>query len=66
MDSKSQVRWTAEEILDVLSKNREKLQKMGVRKLGLFGSYIRNEQNQESDMEVSIPKTEPVKSRVFQ
>lgn len=54
MDSKSQVRWTAEEILDVLSKNREKLQKMGVRKLGLFGSYIRNEQNQESDMDFLV------------
>ena len=46
-----QIQWTADSILDVLRRQREALQAMGVRRIGLFGSYVRGEQQPESDMD---------------
>jgi predicted nucleotidyltransferase len=55
MDSKPNVRqWNAPEILEALKGQREKLQSMGVRKLGLFGSYVRGEQTPDSDMDFVV------------
>lgn len=43
------------EILDYLRSNKEELRKeFGVIKIGLFGSYSRNEQNENSDIDIAI------------
>ena len=46
--------WTRETILDFLERHRETLHQMGVRRIGLFGSYVRNEQNENSDIDFLI------------
>lgn len=45
---------TREKILKTLKSNKLKLSKFGVRNIGLFGSYIRNEQSNESDIDLLI------------
>lgn len=45
---------TKEIILKTLKSNMPKLSKLGIRKVGLFGSYIRNEQSSESDIDLLI------------
>jgi len=46
---------TREEILSLLSKHKPELEKhFKVRKIALFGSYAREEQNQESDVDVLV------------
>lgn len=46
--------WTRESILDFLNKNRSELQAMTVQKIGLFGSYVRDEQTQDSDIDFLV------------
>ncbi len=41
-------------ILQNLEKEKETLSKFGVRKIGLFGSYKRNLQNKNSDIDILI------------
>jgi len=41
-------------ILDVLRKNQEKFRAYGVKKLGIFGSFVRNEQNLRSDVDLLV------------
>lgn len=42
-------------ILDFLSKHKEEMHtKFGLEKIGLFGSYARNEQTQLSDIDIAI------------
>lgn len=44
-----------EKILDFLSNNKEKLNnEFGVNSIGLFGSYLNNFQNRESDIDILI------------
>ena len=45
---------TKENILKTLKSNKLKLSKLGIRNVGLFGSYIRNEQSSESDIDLLI------------
>ena len=45
---------TKESILKTLKSNKHKLSKYGIREVGLFGSYIRNEQSSESDIDLLI------------
>jgi predicted nucleotidyltransferase len=45
---------TKENILQRLKNNKLKLSKFGIRNVGLFGSYIRDEQNNESDIDLLI------------
>ena len=45
---------TKEDILKALKSNKSKLSKFGIRNVGLFGSYIRNEQSNESDIDLLI------------
>ncbi len=42
---------TRDEILKRLEENREIIQGLGVRRLGIFGSYARREQKEASDMD---------------
>jgi len=45
---------TREYILATIGNNRSKLAGYGIRKVGLFGSYARNEQSLESDIDILI------------
>ena len=45
---------TKEDILKALKLNKGKLSKMGVLEVGLFGSYLRDEQSNESDIDLLI------------
>jgi len=51
MTDQVRVQWTADSILDFLYQHRDELQAMGVVKIGLFGSYVRDEQSAGSDMD---------------
>ena len=46
--------WTANTILKFLTDHRGELHAMGVRKIGLFGSYVRNEQRLDSDIDILV------------
>ncbi|OEF99973.1 nucleotidyltransferase [Vulcanibacillus modesticaldus] len=41
-------------ILKILSDNKDTIKKYGVKKIGLFGSYLRNEQTNESDIDLIV------------
>lgn len=41
-------------ILKTLNSNKLNLSKFGVRNVGLYGSYVRNEQSRESDIDLLI------------
>jgi len=45
---------TREHILNTLKSNKNKLKKFGIRNVGLFGSYGRNEQSHNSDIDLLI------------
>jgi len=42
------------EIFDFLTANREAISSYGVRKIGLFGSFVRNSQTAASDIDILI------------
>lgn len=43
-------------VLETLKDVKPKLVELGVNKVGLFGSYVRNEENEESDIDILIRK----------
>ena len=45
---------TRDEILRKLEENRETIRGFGVRRLGIFGSYARDEQKETSDMDFLV------------
>jgi len=45
---------TREEILDTLREHRADLKRFGVKKIGLFGSYVRGEQRPDSDIDLLV------------
>jgi len=45
---------TKEQILRKIEENREEIKKYSVIKLGLFGSYIRKEQREKSDIDILV------------
>jgi hypothetical protein len=51
--------WTARDILDTLAQHRETLREMGVRKIGLFGSYCRGTFTADSDMDFLVVLEQP-------
>ena len=51
---KKVVMTTKDYILKTLKSNKSSLSKFGIRNVGLFGSYIRNEQSSESDIDLLI------------
>jgi predicted nucleotidyltransferase len=48
------MQWTAKAILNTLSQHRRELQQVGVRRIGLFGSYIRGDESESSDMDFLV------------
>jgi len=45
---------TSEEIMEKIEGNIENIKKYGVRRIGLFGSYVKNEQKSESDIDILV------------
>jgi predicted nucleotidyltransferase len=43
-----------ERLLALIANNRPKLQALGVKQLGLFGSFVRGEQQAESDIDLLV------------
>ena len=50
---------TKEYIISALKKNKPKFMLLGVTSIGLFGSYIRNEQTPKSDIDILIDFVSP-------
>lgn len=45
---------TKEEIIDIILKNKKILKKYKVKSISLFGSYVRNEQKEDSDVDLLV------------
>jgi len=45
---------TSGKILQRIEENREKIKKFGVKRIGLFGSYLKGEQKQKSDIDILV------------
>ena len=45
---------TKHDILNVLRQNRSRLKALGIRKIGLFGSFVRGEQHPDSDIDLLV------------
>ena len=45
---------TKQDILNVLDKNRFHIRTLGVKRIGLFGSFVRGEQNPDSDIDLLV------------
>ena len=57
---------TREDILTFLRENKERFaEKYGVTKLGLFGSFARNEATEESDVDICVEVAEPTYDVMF-
>lgn len=54
MTEQTRIAWTADSILDLLYTHRRELRTMGVVRLGLFGSYVRGEQQDDSDIDLLV------------
>ena len=50
---------TDKAILETLEKNKEILKKYGVKRIGLFGSFIRGEQKKNSDIDFLVEFKNP-------
>ncbi len=50
---------TARQILDLLAQHRSDLEHMGVRSLGLFGSSVRDEARDDSDIDLLLVQQRP-------
>ncbi len=57
MSKASQARFTKEEILETLNKERETLQQFGVKRIGLFGSYLTGNATEKSDLDFVVEFT---------
>ena len=45
---------TKKDIFVILQQHQEQIKAFGVKKLGLFGSFVRNEQHPESDIDLLV------------
>ncbi len=45
---------TKQDVIKVLQTNQDKLNEFGVSRLGLFGSFVRNTANNESDIDILV------------
>jgi predicted nucleotidyltransferase len=58
---------TLEEIKEILSEHREEIrEKYGVIIIGIFGSYVRNEQNKTSDIDVLVEIERPIGLKFYE
>lgn len=45
---------TKKDILSIIKKNQDKIKIFGVKKIGLFGSFVRGEQDIDSDIDLLV------------
>lgn len=45
---------TKEDVLSIIKKNQGKIRIFGVKKIGVFGSFVRGEQNIDSDVDLLV------------
>ncbi len=45
---------TKANVLELIQANKDRLQNYGVKRIGLFGSFVREEQNAESDVDLLV------------
>lgn len=45
---------TADDILRILRDNMDQIKKFGVKRIGLFGSYVEKRQRKESDIDILV------------
>jgi uncharacterized protein len=45
---------TKQDILQILCQNQTRLKNLGVNRLGLFGSFVRGQQNPDSDIDILV------------
>jgi predicted nucleotidyltransferase len=45
---------TKQEIVSILGQHQEQLRLLGVKRLGLFGSFVRGEQGRDSDVDILV------------
>ncbi|HEX7468396.1 MAG TPA: nucleotidyltransferase domain-containing protein [Methanobacterium sp.] len=45
---------TSEEIFKKIQENMEEIRKFGIRKIGLFGSYIKDEQKMGNEIDILV------------
>ena len=45
---------SSKKILELIQKNHNEIKKYGVKRIGLFGSYLRNQQKRGSDIDILI------------
>lgn len=45
---------TKDKIFDVLKSNKPNLERLGIRNIGVFGSYVRDEQTKDSDIDLLV------------
>ncbi len=45
---------TSDEILEKIQENMNEIRRFGVKKIGLFGSYVKDEQRTESDIDILV------------
>jgi uncharacterized protein len=57
--NESSPRWSAREIMAVLAEKQGVLREMGVRRLGLFGSYRRGDATPDSDIDLLVVLARP-------
>ncbi|MCD6213413.1 MAG: nucleotidyltransferase family protein [Candidatus Desulfofervidus sp.] len=53
---------TKENVLELIRSNQDKIRSYGVRKLGLFGSFVRGEHKPESDIDLLVEFQQDKKS----
>ncbi len=56
---------TRDEILRKLEDNRDTIRRLGVRRLGIFGSYARGEEGEASDMDFLVEFERPTFDNYF-
>ncbi|MGB9833153.1 MAG: nucleotidyltransferase family protein [Caldisericum exile] len=58
---------TVKEITQILAEHKEEIrQKYGVKIIGIFGSYARNEQKETSDIDILIELERPIGLKFFE
>ena len=45
---------TSNKIIELINKNQNNIQKYGVKRIGLFGSYLTNKQKSDSDIDILV------------
>ena len=52
---------TVYEIIEIIKKNKESLkEEYGVKEIGIFGSYVRGEQKEVSDVDILVELEKPI------